>query len=269
MGQKALVTMSKLRFGKAGNKSMGEPVSASQTADAARSALPLRHVAIIMDGNRRWAENRRLPKLKGHQEGVKSLKRLVRHVGALGLGYLTVYAFSSENWQRSSEEVSYLFELFGRVLAEEFAELSDNNVRLSFLGQIKGVPPSLRASMEKSMAASAGNTGLNLQVAINYGSRLEITDAVRRLAEAVKAGELQPEEITEEKISEALYTGGMPDPELLIRTGGEMRLSNYLLWQSAYTEILVTPTLWPEFTPEAFDQAIEEFSRRNRRWGGD
>ncbi len=222
-----------------------------------------------MDGNRRWADNRHIPRLKGHQEGVKSLKRLVRHVGALGLKYMTVYAFSSENWQRSSEEVNYLFELFGRVLADEFAELSGNHVRLSFIGQLESVPPKLKASMERAMHDSAGNTGLSLQVAINYGSRLEIVNAVQKIARMVQEGKLSPEQVDENLISSQLYTGGMPDPELLIRTGGEQRLSNYLLWQSAYTEIFVTPTLWPEFTPECFDQAIAEFSRRHRRWGGD
>lgn len=234
-----------------------------------QDALPLEHVAIIMDGNRRWADNKRMPRLKGHQEGVKSLKRLVRHVGALGLKYLTVYAFSSENWQRTSEEVNYLFELFGKVLAEEFAELSGNNVRLSFIGHLSEVPQSLRQSMERSMRDSAGNTGLNLQVAINYGSRLEIITAMRKIAALVQAGALSADEIDEDVVSANLYTAGLPDPELLIRTGGEQRLSNYLLWQSAYTEIYVTQTLWPEFTPECFDQAITEFRRRNRRYGGD
>jgi undecaprenyl diphosphate synthase len=257
--------LSRINFSKA--KKTEE--AASNSSGKAAGALPLQHVAIIMDGNRRWADNRHIPRLKGHQEGVKSLKRLVRHVGALGLKYMTVYAFSSENWQRSSEEVNYLFELFGRVLADEFAELSGNHVRLSFIGQLESVPPKLKASMERAMHDSRGNTGLSLQVAINYGSRLEIVNAVQKIARLVQEGKLSPEQVDENLISSQLYTGGMPDPELLIRTGGEQRLSNYLLWQSAYTEIFVTPTLWPEFTPECFDQAIEEFSRRHRRWGGD
>lgn len=257
--------MSRINFSKAKKTEEATEKSSGKAA----SALPLQHVAIIMDGNRRWADNRHIPRLKGHQEGVKSLKRLVRHVGALGLKYMTVYAFSSENWQRSSEEVNYLFELFGRVLADEFAELSGNHVRLSFIGQLENVPAKLRSSMERAMRDSADNTGLSLQVAINYGSRLEIVNAVQKIARLVEEGKLKPEQVDEDLISSQLYTGGMPDPELLIRTGGEQRLSNYLLWQSAYTEIFVTPTLWPEFTPESFDQAIEEFTRRHRRWGGD
>ncbi|MBN8661380.1 MAG: di-trans,poly-cis-decaprenylcistransferase [Candidatus Obscuribacter phosphatis] len=254
--------MSKFHLGKL------EKPGTSRAAEKSEP-LPLKHVAVIMDGNRRWAENHRMPKLKGHQEGVKSLKRLVRHVGALKLEYLTVYAFSSENWQRSSEEVKYLFELFSQVLESEFVELSQNNVRLSFIGHMEGVPKSLRRSMEETTKQSEANTGLNLQVAINYGSRLEITEAVKKIALDVKEGRLAADDITEDLIGKSLYTSRLPDPELLIRTGGEMRLSNYLLWQSAYTEIFITQTLWPDFTPECFDQAIDEFKRRHRRWGGD
>lgn len=252
------------------SKAGKDQVGTKPTGDGVEyDELPVKHVAIIMDGNRRWADTRHFPRLKGHQEGVKSLKRLVRHVGSRGLKYLTVYAFSSENWQRSSEEVNYLFDLFGRVLTEEFKELSDNGVRLRFLGQLEKVPTGLRASMMKSMESSAGNTGLNLQVAINYGARLEITEAVRTIATQVAEGRLKPEDINESLISSHLYTADIPDPELLIRTGGEMRLSNYLLWQSAYTEIFVTPELWPEFSPAHFDQVMADFAQRNRRWGGD
>lgn len=222
-----------------------------------------------MDGNRRWADQKKILRLQGHQEGVKSLKRLVRHVGALGLDYLTVYAFSSENWQRSNDEVNYLMELFGRVLAEELRELAENKVRLRFIGALDKMPASLRKTIDKAMETTAHNTGLKLQVAINYGSRLELTEAMRSIARRVAAGELAPADIDEDLISDNLYTSGMPDPELLIRTGGEMRLSNYLLWQQAYTELYVTPTLWPDFGPDQFDQAINEFVGRQRRWGGD
>lgn len=222
-----------------------------------------------MDGNRRWADQKKLPRLAGHKEGVKSLKRLVRHAGSIGLNYLTVYAFSSENWQRSQEEVRYLFDLFSNVLRDEFDELSDNKVRLRFIGDLSAVPPRLKKSMEKSMDDSGANDGLNLQVAINYGSRLEITQATKQIVADVLAGKLEEKNITEEVLNNYLFTKGIPDPEMLIRTGGEMRLSNYLLWQAAYSELYITPILWPDFTPENFDQAIEEYAQRERRYGGD
>jgi len=249
------------------NKAEPAPQPGSELVPLA--PLPVDHVAIIMDGNRRWADSRHFPRLKGHQEGVKSLKRLVKHVGAIGLKYLTVYAFSSENWGRSAEEVNYLFDLFGRALTDEFEELSKNGVRLRFIGQLEKVPGNLRQSMMQTMESTAANTGLNLQVAVNYGARVEITDAMRAIARLVAEGKLQPEEINESLISSHLYTSGIPDPGLLIRTGGDMRLSNYLLWQAAYTEIFVSPVLWPEFKPEDFDQALKDFGNRSRRWGGD
>ncbi|MBI1269306.1 di-trans,poly-cis-decaprenylcistransferase [bacterium] len=222
-----------------------------------------------MDGNRRWARERLLPRAAGHQAGVKSLKRLVRYVGERALKYLTVYAFSSENWQRKEEEVSYLLKLFSDVLDDEFAELAENKVRLRFIGDLERMPAKLKNSMLETMEKSRENTGLSLQVAINYGSRLELTQAARAIAMDVKRGLLDPESIDENMLSRYLYTADLPDPELLIRTGGEMRLSNYLLWQSAYTEFYVTSTLWPDFKPEDFDLAVSEFSHRNRRYGGD
>lgn len=229
--------------------------------------LPLDHVAIIMDGNRRWAADRSQPRMMGHKAGVKTLKQLVRHVGRLHLKYLTVYAFSSENWQRSKEEVGFLLDLFQNVLVTELEELSENNVRLTFLGDLLALPENLQTSMRRAMDKTRDNTGLALQVAINYGSRLEITHAVKRICAEIKAGSLQVEEITDDLIGKFLYTQGIPDPALLIRTGGEMRLSNYLLWQAAYTELYVTPILWPDFTPDEFDKAILEFCSRQRRWG--
>lgn len=242
---------------------------ASKQFEEGAEALPLDHVAIIMDGNRRWARERLLPRAAGHQAGVKSLKRLVRYVGERSLKYLTVYAFSSENWQRKEEEVSYLLKLFSDVLDDEFAELAENKVRLRFIGDLERMPAKLKNSMLESMENSSENTGLNLQVAINYGSRLELTHAARAIAMDVKRGLVDPESIDENMLSRYLYTADLPDPELLIRTGGEMRLSNYLLWQSAYTEFYVTSTLWPDFKPEDFDLAVSEFSHRNRRYGGD
>lgn len=245
--------------------------STSVKADTDNSPpkLPLRHVAIIMDGNRRWADKRKLPRLFGHREGVKSLKRLVKHASSRGLEYLTVYAFSSENWQRGQEEVDYLFELFAEVLRDELEELASNQVRLRFIGDLDGMPADLQQKLKAGMQRTAANPGLNLQIALNYGSRWEITQAVREMAELVAAGQLSPCDITPELIDAHLYTKQLPDPDLLIRTGGEMRLSNYLLWQSAYTELYVTPVMWPEFTAEDFDKAILEFAARQRRYGGD
>ncbi len=241
--------------------------TASRSKASAKSELPLSHVAIIMDGNRRWATKRHLPRAIGHKHGVKSLKALVKHVGALSLPYLTVYAFSSENWQRSEEEVGYLMRLFTDVLSEEFQELADNQVKLRFIGDLAAMPEKLRASMAEAVEKTKDNSGLNLQVAINYGSRLEITQAVRKIAQAVRDGKLDANTVDDQTINQYLYTSGIPDPELLIRTGGEMRLSNYLLWQSAYTEIYVIEKLWPDFTPADFDEAVSEFTRRERRYG--
>lgn len=231
--------------------------------------LPLHHVAIIMDGNRRWADTHKKPRLLGHREGVQSLKRLVKHAGTLRLPYLTVYAFSSENWQRGAEEVDYLMNLFREVVTKEIDELAQNNVKLRFIGNLQDMPAPLVQDFAKAQEKTAANTGLNLQVALNYGSRLEISQAVRKIAEAVVSGQLRVDQITPELISSQLYTADLPDPDLMIRTGGEMRLSNYLLWQSAYTELYITPVMWPDFTPAEFDRAIEEFSARQRRYGGD
>lgn len=222
-----------------------------------------------MDGNRRWADLKGFPRLWGHKEGVKTLKELVKYVGSNNLKFLTVYAFSSENWQRSPEEVGYLFELFGEVVTKELEELNENKVRLRFLGDLSQMPPALIKSFEKAMNKTASNEGLSLQVAINYGSRLEITEAVKEIARDVKSGKLSWQDIDADCIGSHLYTKNMPDPDLIIRTGGEMRLSNYLLWQAAYAEIYVTPVLWPEFSPLEFEKAISEFSQRERRYGGD
>ncbi len=236
---------------------------------AGAEPLPLQHVAIIMDGNRRWATSRHLPGLFGHKEGVKALKTLVKHAVACKLEYMTVYAFSSENWTRAQEEVDYLMELFAEVLTGELAELSGAGVRLRFIGDIANMPADLQKRLARATDLTSANTGLNLQVALNYGSRLEIVEAARRLAVDVKEGRLQPEQITLEALSQSLYTRDLPDPDLIIRTGGEMRLSNYLLWQAAYAEIFVTQTMWPDFTPDLFDEAIADYSSRQRRYGGD
>ncbi len=237
--------------------------------ESAMRPLAVQHVAIIMDGNRRWADLKGLPRLLGHQAGVKSLKQLVEYVGGAGLKYLTVYAFSSENWQRSQEEVQYLFELFAKVLTDELSDICKNNVKLSFLGQIEKIPGHLSRSLREAEHITKNNTGLSLQIALNYGSRSEITQATRRIAQDVAAGRLSAEAIDDNLIESYLYTKGMPDPELVIRTGGQMRLSNYLLWQAAYAELYVTEVLWPDFTAQEFEKALVEFARRERRYGGD
>jgi undecaprenyl diphosphate synthase len=241
---------------KAVDQARGEPFACS-------------HVAIIMDGNRRWADLRKQARLMGHKAGVQTLKELVKYVGSRGLEYLTVYAFSSENWNRSVTEVGYLFELFGKVLIDEIDELDDNNVRLRFIGDLSVIKKGLRNSIDRVVERTRENTGLSLQVAINYGSRLEVTQAVREIARDVESGALKPEDINADTIGSRLYTAGIPDPDLLIRTGGEMRLSNYLLWQSAYTELYVTEELWPDFTPDEYERALAEFYSRIRRYGGD
>jgi undecaprenyl diphosphate synthase len=241
----------------------------AESTTGASAALAVKHVAIIMDGNRRWADQHRMPRLLGHREGVKALKRLVKHVTARHLEYLTVYAFSSENWQRGQEEVDYLMQLFNEVLKSELKELAKAGARLRFIGDLEGMPPELQAGLQSAVEQTKNNSGLNLQVALNYGSRLEIASAVKKLVAEVKAGKVTEDEITPELLARYLYTVDIPDPELMIRTGGEMRLSNYLLWQSAYTELYVTPIMWPEFGPKQFDDAIASFEQRQRRFGGD
>jgi undecaprenyl diphosphate synthase len=241
-----------------------------KNADPSQSEpVALKHVAIIMDGNRRWADKHALPRLFGHKEGVKSLKRLVKHVTARKLEYLTVYAFSSENWQRGHEEVDYLMQLFNEVLKTELDELARAGARLRFIGDLEHMPAELQKGLSSAEQKTRDNSGLNLQVALNYGSRLEITTAVKHLVADVQSGAVAESDITPELLGKYLYTADIPDPDLMIRTGGEMRLSNYLLWQSAYTELYVTPIMWPEFQPKHFDEAVASFQLRQRRYGGD
>ena len=232
------------------------------------------HTAIIMDGNGRWARSRGLPRLAGHNAGMKSMIETVRHANDLGMKHLTVYAFSTENWKRSVEEVSGIFKLLIRYVESELRELMDNNVRIRILGDYSPLPRDARAAVERAITTTAANTGLQFNIALNYGGRNEITRAVNRIAEEVRQGRLIPGEITEEDISARLWTGtdaggaGCGDPELIIRTSGEERLSNFLLWQSAYSEFVFTKVLWPDFTPEVFDKCIEEYQSRDRRFGG-
>jgi len=227
-----------------------------------------RHVAIIMDGNGRWAVERGGERVEGHLRGADVVRSTVTECCQLGIGQLTLYCFSAENWKRPAEEVAFLMLLLKQYLLDERQLLLDENIRFRIIGRREGIPDDVQAEMDESIRRTAGNTGLTLCLAINYGSRTEIVDAVRALAERVKRGELQPADIDEEAVSEALYTAGMRDPDLLIRTAGEMRVSNYLLWQISYAELWVTPKCWPDFDAETLHDACRAFAARDRRFGG-
>ena len=230
------------------------------------TSLP-RHVAAIMDGNGRWAQQRKLPRVMGHRKGVDTLRELLRCCKDWGIPALTVYAFSTENWGRPLDEVDFLMVLFERMLRAELAELVRENVRIRFVGDLDRLRPSLQEEISGAMDATASNQGVQFTVAMNYGSREEIVRACRRLATQVSEGAIAPEDITEELFSRHLYTHELQDPDLLIRTSGEQRLSNYLLWQMAYTEQYFTPTLWPDFDRQAFHQALLSYQNRHRRFG--
>jgi undecaprenyl diphosphate synthase len=226
-----------------------------------------RHVAIIMDGNGRWATSRGMPRVAGHREGVKAVRNTVRAAGEVGIEYLTLYAFSSENWNRPRHEVSTLMNLLERSIDRELPELMARKVRFRVIGRPNGVPSEVQRRIDHVVDATAANTGLTLLMAFNYGARDEIVDACRRLARDVRDGQVEPEEIDEVRIGRALYTDGVPDPDLLIRTSGEMRLSNFLLWQIAYTELWVTATRWPDFEARDLYLAVANFQQRDRRFG--
>jgi undecaprenyl diphosphate synthase len=223
----------------------------------------LKHIAIIMDGNRRWAKEKFLPSAIGHQKGVDSLRSTMRLFDKFGIKYLTVYAFSTENWNRKKEEVDFLMGLLAKTLSNELEEMHQENVKIRFLGNIEKLNEELVKIVKNAEEKTQNNTGVNLNIAFNYGSRDEITNAVKNI---VSSG-VKPEDITEELISQHLYTKDIPDPDLLIRTGGEKRISNYLMWQIAYSEIYVTDAYWPEFDKDELAKAIIEFEKRNRRFG--
>lgn len=231
-----------------------------------------KHVALIMDGNGRWAKQKGLPRLAGHNAGMKAMKKIVDHADKLGIKYLTVYAFSTENWKRSLEEVSGIFKLLVTYVNSDLKELIANNVKVQILGDYSVLPQDAVKSLEKTLKKTKDNTGLQFNIALNYGGRDELRRAVTSLAEKVKEGIIQPEEITEEMISAELFTGSeqtdTPDPELIIRTSGELRLSNFLLWQSAYSELVFPEVMWPDFTPEEFEKALADYQGRERRFGG-
>ena len=227
----------------------------------------LRHIAIIMDGNRRWAKSKFLPSAAGHKKGVEALRATLKACAKFNIKYLTVYAFSTENWNRPKEEVDFLMSLLANTIKAEVPEFIENDIKLTFIGDRSSLNKDLIEILEYGENKTAECKTLNLQIAFNYGARMELTNAVKQICEKVKNGELLEQDITENTISENLYTSNIPDPDLLIRTGGEKRISNYLLWQCAYTEIYVTDTFWPEFDENALADAILEFNSRNRRFG--
>jgi len=226
------------------------------------------HVAIIMDGNGRWASQHHLPRLSGHEAGRKSVKAVAQAAIDHGVRYLTLYAFSVENWQRPRDEVQGLMGLLRGVIREELNEMGKEGIRLRTIGRRQDLPEAVREELEGAIERTKENTRLDLILALSYGSRVEITEAVQAIGREIKAGKLDPEKITEETVSANLYTEGIPDPDLLIRTSGEMRISNFMLWQISYAEIYVTPVLWPDFGKDEFAKALADYAGRDRRFGG-
>ncbi|REK10820.1 MAG: isoprenyl transferase [Planctomycetota bacterium] len=227
-----------------------------------------KHIAIIMDGNGRWAQRQGLPRIEGHRRGVASVRRTTEECARLDIEQLTLYCLSSENWKRPQRELEFLMHLLEQYMIEERSTIMEQNIRVNVIGRRDAIPDAVRREMQKTIDLSAANTGLRLCLAINYGSRLELVDAVREIAEQVQGGQLEPSAIDEETVRKHLYTAGMSDPDLVIRTAGEMRVSNFLLWQISYSEIWVTDHCWPEFRESDLHQAIRDFAARDRRYGG-
>lgn len=234
---------------------------------AAPRVLP-KHIAIVMDGNGRWAKRRGLPRQAGHKVGAEAFRTIANYAKSIGLSYLTVYAFSTENWKRSDEEVGTIMELLERYLREAIADMDKNRVRFCFFGDLSRLSPELREEARIAAERSSKYEGVQVNFCLNYGGRAEILRAAQRFAAQCAAGEAKPEELTEQRFSELMYSAGIPDPELVIRPGGELRISNFLLWQSAYAEYYFTDVLWPDFGPKELDLAIDAFNHRNRRFGG-
>jgi undecaprenyl diphosphate synthase len=234
---------------------------------AGEKDLP-QHIAIVMDGNGRWAKKRGLPRTAGHHAGMEALKRIVGAAGEIGIKVLTVYAFSTENWRRPQPEVEFLMRLPNEYLKTELAELNKNNIKLRFMGEMEGLPVHTRQAVTQALAETAGNTGMILNFALNYGSRAELVSAVRQIARQASDGLLRAEEIDDAAIEKYLYTAGLPDPDLFIRPSGESRLSNFLLWQVAYTELWFSDVYWPDFDKTHLLEAIDAYQNRDRRYGG-
>ena len=248
---------------------MAEPSSTVTTEplDVPPERRP-RHIAVIMDGNGRWAQQQGLPRIEGHRRGVASVRRTIEECTRLGVQQLTLYCLSSENWKRPREELDFLMHLLEQYMVEERSTIMQQNIQLSVIGRREGLSQTALRELDKTVAMTGGNTGLRLCLAINYGARAEILDAVRSIARRVEAGELEADQLSEDTLEAHLYTAAMPDPDLLIRTAGEMRISNFLLWQISYAEIWVTQRYWPEFDEQQLHQAIRDFAARQRRYGG-
>jgi undecaprenyl diphosphate synthase len=243
------------------------PAAADELSDLARDRWP-QHIAIIMDGNGRWAQRRGLPRVEGHRRGVASVRRVTEECARLKIGQLTLYCLSSENWKRPQTELDFLMHLLEQYMIEERTTIMENNLRVRMIGRRHGIPDQVLRELDKTVDMSSTNSGMWLNLAVNYGGRSEIVDAVRAIGREIAAGELQPAEVTEGTIAEHLYTAGLDDPDLLVRTAGELRISNFLLWQISYAEIWVTERCWPEFDEATLHEAIGDYARRNRKFGG-
>ena len=246
----------------------GSSDSQMKTGQASGTALMPRHIAIIMDGNGRWAKSHGMPRLEGHRRGLEALRKTVRAVQIRQIPYLTVYSFSSENWRRPAEEVAELLGLLRHFIRQDVKELKSHNVKIKIIGSREGLPDDIVTLLQEAEQETANNNGLTLAVAFNYGARDEMVRAARKLAEAVRLGQIDPSAISEEMFTDRLDTAGMPDPDLIIRTSGELRLSNFLMWQAAYSELVFSPLCWPDFDDHALDEALLDYGRRQRRFGG-
>lgn len=233
---------------------------------ASHKMIP-KHIAIIMDGNGRWAKKRLMPRIVGHKFGVEALRSIIKRCSSLGVSYLTIYAFSTENWNRPADEVSGLMDLLVNYLKGELQELNDNQVRICCIGNMEGLPEAPKRELVNAIEATKNNTGLTLNMALNYGGRMELVEGFKKIAKGIEAGIIKASDITEEMISDSLYTAGQLDPDLIIRTSGEIRVSNFLLWQLAYSEFYFTEVLWPDFNEKELDKAIEAYNQRQRRFG--
>jgi undecaprenyl diphosphate synthase len=246
---------------------MSSDAPAARLAEMPRERWP-RHIAIIMDGNGRWAERQHLPRVEGHRRGVDSVRATTEECARLGMEQLTLYCLSSENWKRPQQEIDVLMHLLEQYMIEERSTIMDNNVRVRMIGRRENIPEQVLVELDRTVAMSQSNGGMWLNLAINYGGRAELVDAMRAIGDKLVAGELSPGQIDEHTIAEHLYTAGLDDPDLLVRTAGEMRISNFLLWQISYAEIWVTPKCWPEFDVPTLHEAILAYAARDRKFGG-